>query len=119
MIGVISGNQDVQPYRVIKAIGHLDSLSAESGVFLNQTSQSEDNINQHTVFDLSETQYINSSNLGVLLHYHVKAKERGYRAIIYSPSPLLRSIIEMTGIHHILPIVDSIDEIHNLLRQNS
>lgn len=57
-------------------------------------------------FDLSETSYIDSTGLSVLIGALKRTKSQDGRVVILNPHPNVRKILEITGLDRALPIED-------------
>lgn len=56
--------------------------------------------------DLSQTMFIDSCGLGVLIHFHKLTGYRSGRLRVLNPTPPVRQILELTRLHRHLEITD-------------
>ena len=56
------------------------------------------------VFDFTNTIFVDSTGLGVLVGAARKARDAGMEAVIDSPSPTVYRVLELTGISLVIPV---------------
>jgi len=84
--------------RIVKIAGEVDiSNTKRLGAVLEPMSSDP---RLRVVFDLSELQFIDSSGLALLL----AVAQRVESVALRSPSPVVRRIIEITGLGDVLPV---------------
>lgn len=62
------------------------------------------------VFDLTETTFIDSSALHVLLDARKRVRAEGGEVVIVCPSPQVRRVFEVTGVDGILRLCNSLED---------
>ena len=67
--------------------------------------------NTNLVLDLSETNKIDSSGIGVILAAYNDAEEHNYKVYIMRPSSAARKAIESTGFLDMFPVIQSVTEV--------
>ncbi|MBC7391164.1 MAG: STAS domain-containing protein [Opitutaceae bacterium] len=67
--------------------------------------------------DLSGVRYMNSSGISLLINLLNSFKENGGEAMLVSPSPQIRKLLEMMKLHTVFSIVDTKEESINQLRK--
>jgi anti-anti-sigma factor len=63
----------------------------------------------HLVFDLSETTFIDSSALHVLLDARKRVRAEGGEVVVVCPSPQVRRVFEVTGVDGVLRLCRSVE----------
>jgi anti-sigma B factor antagonist len=62
------------------------------------------------VFDLTETTFIDSSALHVLLDARKRVRAEGGEVVLVCPSPQVRRVFEVTGVDGILRLCNSLED---------
>jgi anti-sigma B factor antagonist len=93
------GLEDAGRRAIVRLAGELDMssiplLEGRLGPLLARSDLDE------IVFDLADLGFIDSSGLAVL----VKVAGSGKRVLLRRPSPLVREVIEITGLDTLLPV---------------
>ncbi|MBM3216150.1 STAS domain-containing protein [Candidatus Poribacteria bacterium] len=57
-------------------------------------------------FDLSDTQFLDSSGLGALVRAQIATAERGGKMVLVNPHEHIRRLLTVARIEHLLPICD-------------
>lgn len=94
--------------RVVRFDGELDASSVER-VLEEITALLEDGVD-HLVADFEQLRYVNSTGLGILLHFTRLARERGGSFRLCRVSQPVYEIIEIIGATTLLDIHDTLDE---------
>jgi anti-sigma B factor antagonist len=63
---------------------------------------------EHVIVDLTETTFIDSSSLGVLIGAHRRLKSRGGRLIVACNSEAIVKTFRITGLDGVFRLVDSV-----------
>jgi len=63
----------------------------------------------HVIVDLTETTFIDSSSLGVLIGAHRRLKSRGGRLAVACSTDAIVKTFRITGLDGVFTIVDSVD----------
>ena len=63
----------------------------------------------HVIVDLTETTFIDSSSLGVLIGAHRRLKSRGGRLIVACTNDTIVKTFRITGLDGVFKLVDSVD----------
>jgi anti-sigma B factor antagonist len=63
----------------------------------------------HVIVDLTETTFIDSSSLGVLIGAHRKLQQRGGRLVVACDTEAIVKTFRITGLDGVFTIVDSVD----------
>lgn len=94
--------------KLVRFIGDLDATNVESVV-----EEIFSLLNQGTlviVADFEKLRYVNSTGLGILLHFSKSAKEKGGCFKIANVNENVYEIIEIIGATTLLDIYDELDE---------
>ncbi len=67
------------------------------------------NTSSKIVLDLSNLEFVDSSGLSVLISSFKAAKELDGGVVLVNPTKQVRSLIELTRLHHVFEIYDDID----------
>jgi anti-sigma B factor antagonist len=63
----------------------------------------------HVIVDLTETTFIDSSSLGVLIGAHRKLQQRGGRLVVACDTEAIVKTFRITGLDGVFTLVDSVD----------
>jgi anti-sigma B factor antagonist len=63
----------------------------------------------HVIVDLTETTFVDSSSLGVLIGAHRRLKSRGGRLVVACSSDAIVKTFRITGLDGVFKLVDSLD----------
>lgn len=94
---------------VIAVRGEFDSLVAgglEFTELLNECIEAR----RHVVLDLSDTGFIDSTGLGVLVAAHRRLAEVGRGLVLLRPRSQFTRLLDLTGLDKLLPTVASAEE---------
>jgi len=94
--------------RILRMEGEFDASSVENA--LEEVTGLFDGGTKHLVADLENLQYVNSTGLGVILHFSRTARERGGSFRLCRVSPSVYEIIEIIGATSLLEIHDTLEE---------
>ena len=89
---------------ILKLVGPL-TLSTIFG-FQNEFRS---NAPQVMIVDLSETPYMDSAGLGLLMNYYVSAESHGRKLLLAGVNERIDSLLEMTKVHKILKSYPTVD----------
>jgi anti-anti-sigma factor len=94
--------------KLVRFIGDLDATNVETVVekIFNLLNEGFVNI----VGDFEKLRYVNSTGLGILLHFSKTAKEKGGAFKIANVNENVYEIIEIIGASTLLDIYDELDE---------
>jgi anti-sigma B factor antagonist len=70
----------------------------------------------HVIVDLTETTFIDSSSLGVLIGAHRRLQQRGGRLVVACDTEAIVKTFRITGLDGVFAIVDSVEA---ALRENA
>jgi len=101
----VKGRHDA---KLVRFIGDLDATNVES-VLEKITNLLYDG-HIHVLADFKELRYVNSTGLGILLHFSKSAREKGGSFKIAHVNENVYEIIEIIGAMSLLEIYDDIDE---------
>ncbi len=99
--------------KLVRFIGDLDATNVESVVEKIFSLLNEGILN--IVADFEKLRYVNSTGLGILLHFSKSAKEKGGSFKIANVNENVYEIIEIIGATTLLDIYDELDEAINSL----
>jgi anti-anti-sigma factor len=94
--------------KVIEFIGDLDATNVEK--VLEEIIGLMNNGTIHLVADFKELRYVNSTGLGILLHFSKTAKEKGGCFRIANVNEHVYEIIEIIGATTLLDIFENVEE---------
>ncbi|NLG18476.1 MAG: STAS domain-containing protein [Fibrobacter sp.] len=94
--------------KLIRFIGDLDATNVET-VLEKVCSLFNEGI-RDLVADFKKLRYVNSTGLGILLHFSKSAKEKGGSFKIANINENVYEIIEIIGATSLLEIYDELDE---------
>jgi anti-sigma B factor antagonist len=64
---------------------------------------------EHVIVDLTETAFIDSSSLGVLIGAHRRLKARGGRLVVACDDEVIVKTFRITGLDGVFKLVDSVE----------
>jgi len=88
--------------------GEFDASSVETA--LGDVTNLFDSGVKHLIADLEDLHYVNSTGLGVILHFSRTARERGGSFRLCRISQAVYEIIEIIGATSLLEIHDSLED---------
>jgi len=94
--------------KLVRFVGDLDATNVESVVERIFSLLNEGTLN--IVADFEKLRYVNSTGLGILLHFSKSAKEKGGCFKIAHVNENVYEIIEIIGATTLLDIYDELDE---------
>ncbi len=94
--------------KLLRFVGDLDATNVES-VLEQVCNYFTDGI-VNIVADFKKLRYVNSTGLGILLHFSKSAKEKGGSFKIANVNENVYEIIEIIGATSLLEIYDELDE---------
>ncbi len=94
--------------KIVRFIGDLDATNVETVLEKICTMLTDGFIN--IVADFNKLRYVNSTGLGILLHFSKSAKEKGGSFKITNVNENVYEIIEIIGATSLLEIYDDVDE---------
>ncbi len=107
----ISDLTNVPNGKLIKFVGDLDATNVEST--LDQVTHLIREGFVNIVADFRNLRYVNSTGLGILLHFSKTARERSGSFKIANVNDNVYEIIEIIGANTLLDIYDNIEEAVN------
>ena len=99
--------------KLVRFVGDLDATNVENVVEKIFSLLNEGTLN--IVADFEKLRYVNSTGLGILLHFSKSAKEKGGCFKIANVNENVYEIIEIIGATTLLDIYDELDEAVNSL----
>ncbi|MFP4015129.1 MAG: STAS domain-containing protein [Chitinispirillaceae bacterium] len=94
--------------KLIRVIGDLDATNVDSVREQVDNYFSDGFVN--IIADFKKLRYVNSTGLGILLHFSKSAKEKGGSFKIANVNENVYEIIEIIGATSLLEIYDELDE---------
>ena len=101
----IKGRTDA---KVVEFVGDLDATNVEK--VLEEIISLMSSGTVHLVADFKELRYVNSTGLGILLHFSKTAKEKGGSFRIASVNEHVYEIIEIIGATTLLDIYENVED---------
>ena len=101
----IEGRSDA---KMVKFVGDLDATNVEEVLEKIVNLLNEGRVN--VIADFKKLRYVNSTGLGILLHFSKSAKEKGGSFRIANVNENVYEIIEIIGATTLLDIYDEVDE---------
>jgi anti-sigma B factor antagonist len=93
---------------VVSVTGEIDLFTAPE--FKQRMSELIDAGRSRLVVDLSETTFIDSSSLGVLIGAHRRLKLRGGELLVVCSNEAIAKTFKITGLEGVFTLADSVDE---------
>ena len=106
---------DYESYRLVKVSGFLDGHTRESDELIAFIDDASREIETHQVLDLSSVEYVNSSVLGSFVRFLAEAQKQDLQVVILNPPPSVENVLTLTGLSHVLPVVQCEAEIADCL----
>lgn len=94
--------------RILKLAGEFDASAVERA--LEEVTALLDAGVLHLVVDCEDLRYVNSTGLGVILHFSRVARERGGSFLLCKVSEPVYEIIEIIGATTLLELHDTVEE---------
>lgn len=91
---------------VIEVAGEIDIVAQDRLRALTLEARAR---GHRLVIDLSETTFMDSTGLRVLLEAWRSQAEAGSEMVLRAPSPAVRTLLEITGVRDVLPIEGATD----------
>lgn len=104
----ISDIPNVAHSKMIRFVGDLDATNVEST--LDQVTRLLREGFVNLVADFQQLRYVNSTGLGILLHFSKSAKEKSGCFKIANVNDNVYEIIEIIGANTLLDIYDNVEE---------
>ena len=89
--------------------GELDQHVAER-VRIPLESRMESGRHKHVVLNMEKVSFMDSSGIGVILGRYNWLKKRDGKMVICGVRPVIRKVMELSGMLKIIPVVDRLDE---------
>lgn len=102
--GGILGIEHLGGVTVVTTAGDVD---LDTGDTLRMALRHAADMGGHVLVDLVRTDLIDSTALGLLVRAHHDAVERGARFCVAVTSPLIRQVLQVTGLHDVLAVADT------------
>jgi anti-sigma B factor antagonist len=93
---------------VVAVMGEIDLFTAPE--FKQRVSAPIDAGRKHVIVDLTETTFIDSSSLGVLIGAHRRLRRLGGRLVIACSDDAIVKTFRITGLDGVFTIVRTLDE---------
>ena len=93
---------------VVAVTGEIDLFTAPE--FKQRVSAPIDAGRSNVIIDLSETTFIDSSSLGVLIGAHRRLKQRGGSLVVVCDNEAIVKTFRITGLDSVFTIVSTLDE---------
>ena len=93
---------------VVAVSGEIDLFTAPE--FKERMSAPIDAGRSHVVVDLSETTFIDSSSLGVLIGAHRRLKLRGGSLVVVCTNEAITKTLKITGLDGVFTLVHTLDD---------
>ncbi len=84
-------------------IGELDEHSSSGVKFTVDSIIDKTATGQSVFFDFSQTTFMDSTGIGVLLGRYKKLKKLGIKGYVYNPSFQVDKILQISGIYDVMP----------------
>jgi anti-anti-sigma factor len=94
--------------KLVRFVGDLDATNVETVIEKTFNLLNDGYVN--IVADFEKLRYVNSTGLGILLHFSKSAKEKGGSFKIANVNENVYEIIEIIGAASLLEIYDELDE---------
>jgi anti-anti-sigma factor len=94
---------------VIKIVGELSG--EESGRISQKIISHGKNKSRAVVIDLSETTFIDSHGLGVLVYAWKTLEQRGNKLVFLNPPQFVQTLMRGTNLSSVITVVESLDSI--------
>lgn len=94
--------------KILRMEGEFDASSVES--VLEEVTSLFDSGVKHLIADLEQLHYVNSTGLGVILHFSRTTRERGGSFRLCRISQSVYEIIEIIGATSLLEIHDTLED---------
>ena len=91
-------------YLLAKVDGSIDSTTTRELHDRIQMLVQED---ADILVDVSETDYINSDGLIEFLRLHQEVRKKSHRLVVFSPTPLVRSVFRAANLDTVFQVADS------------
>lgn len=93
----------------VKITGDMDHYHV--GIFRSEIDRNiREKPIKNLVFDLSELEFMDSSGVGLLLGRFKRMQEIGGNVFIAGAKPSVERIINISGLHKIIPVYETIDK---------
>ncbi len=93
---------------VVAVDGEIDLFTAPE--FKRRVQKALDRDGERMVVDLTETTFIDSSSLGVLIGAHRRLAARERSLVVVAPTPAVRKTLRITGLDGLFQVVGTLDE---------
>src|SRR3954464_11499711 len=105
---VITDRQLGGDRHVVAVTGEIDLFTAPE--FKQRMSAPIDDGRSNLIVDLSQTTFIDSSSLGVLIGAHRRLKLRGGELVVVSDSEAITKTFKITGLDGVFTLAASVEE---------
>jgi anti-anti-sigma factor len=106
---------ECEGYRLVRITGFLDGHTSESRDLSELLCCSHHDIDNNHVLDLSAVEYVNSTMLGNFVRFLGSSQKNNFQVLILNPPPSVLSVLDLTGLSHVLPVVACEAEIMRVL----
>ena len=92
---------------ILKLVGRMDIEGTEQVDLKLNVATAQDRA--YVIADLSGVDFMSSIGIGVLVRVAKMIRRRGGNLVLFKPQPVVRLVLEKTGIPELLSIHDSLD----------
>jgi len=99
---------------ILKLVGRMDIEGTEQVDLRMNVATAQDRA--YVIADLSGVDFMSSIGIGVLVRVAKTVRRRGGNLVLLNPQPIVRLVLEKTGIPELLSIHDSLDAASTAVR---
>lgn len=63
---------------------------------------------KHLILDFTQTEFMDSSGVGALVHNYKAAQQRNVKLILYNTPPPVTAVLSMTGLDEVFPVTSTL-----------
>lgn len=94
---------------IVSAVGEIDHHTSEDA--RNRIDNYIDNnMIKNVIFDFSGVNFMDSAGIGVIIGRYKKVSSLGGKVAVANTNPQIKRIMEISGIHKIAELYDSVDK---------
>jgi stage II sporulation protein AA (anti-sigma F factor antagonist) len=97
-------------FKVVRITGNIDT-DASTKVLDDEISVLADGGHHHFVFDLKQTDYLDSAGISIFIHCLCDANERGGSVLSVAGDNQVRKVLEMLGLTRLIKTYQSIEDL--------
>ena len=109
-LNMTAGNRHSEPAMLVVRMPENFGRAIAPGDSKPLLDRRELRAQQTVVVDCSDCRYIDTNGIGVLVELRNEALNRGANLVLAEPTARLRNVIEITRLHRVFAIYDSLDE---------